>query len=223
MKKVKLKDNEIPYWDPNTKLGNPNKAKRHMKYVPRPDDPSKMEIAFKCQKCKVMKHYGYYSKDKGKDYDLDTRCNKCEYPRKKIQNIERQNKDYLKELTKILSNQYVINNGTKYGRPMTAHDALVIAKKQNWKCVIDKTKTIVLIPPIVNGKREKRKWCVDHDHKKKFVRGIISKSNYNAALGFLKDDPKLMRTSADYIEQSKKDPLIIVETETKSKLKGFIL
>lgn len=47
--------------------------------------------------------------------------------------------------------------------------------------------------------RHKKGWHVDHDHTTKKVRGILC-HHCNISLGHLREDPKLIRALADYIE-----------------------
>lgn len=43
--------------------------------------------------------------------------------------------------------------------------------------------------------------AVDHDHATGRVRGLLCR-NCNSAIGFLRDDPRLMHSAAAYIERS---------------------
>lgn len=47
-----------------------------------------------------------------------------------------------------------------------------------------------------------RKPCVDHCHKTDIVRGVLC-GGCNTSLGQLKEDPKIIRALADYIERTK--------------------
>lgn len=53
-----------------------------------------------------------------------------------------------------------------------------------------------------NGRGHHEKLCVDHDHETGKVRKLLC-HNCNRALGLLRDDPALLRKSAEYIEQHK--------------------
>jgi hypothetical protein len=48
--------------------------------------------------------------------------------------------------------------------------------------------------------RRRSNWIVDHSHTTKSIRGVICHL-CNAALGFAKDDPNLLRAMADYLER----------------------
>lgn len=55
------------------------------------------------------------------------------------------------------------------------------------------------------GKSPKnKKLHVDHDHTTGHIRGLLC-SNCNRGLGLYKDDPKILRTAAEYIESAPKD------------------
>lgn len=42
------------------------------------------------------------------------------------------------------------------------------------------------------------KWCVDHDHKTKRVRGLLC-HNCNVALGHFRDNPQIIKQSLEYL------------------------
>jgi hypothetical protein len=47
----------------------------------------------------------------------------------------------------------------------------------------------------------KGKLCLDHDHATGDIRGFLC-HQCNAALGYMKDSPQLLRKAADYLEES---------------------
>ena len=87
------------------------------------------------------------------------------------------------------------NNRLKryYGISMNEYDDLLTA--QNSKCAIcDKTHC--------DTSNKHKHLVVDHRHKTKQIRGLLC-SHCNTVLGFMSDDPVLLRKAADYLEVTK--------------------
>jgi hypothetical protein len=74
----------------------------------------------------------------------------------------------------------------RYGLTPVEYDALLSA--QNGVC------------GICGGPQTGKNWHVDHDHETGKVRGILC-NGCNCALGNMRDDPKLLRAAADYLEK----------------------
>jgi hypothetical protein len=51
---------------------------------------------------------------------------------------------------------------------------------------------------------------IDHDHKSGKVRGLLC-SCCNTGIGFLKDDPRIMRKAADYVERHASSMCVVKE------------
>lgn len=73
----------------------------------------------------------------------------------------------------------------KFGLTVEAYNLLL--EKQNGACAVCFTKPVT------------QALSVDHDHRTGKVRGLLCQS-CNVGIGFLKDDARLMRNAADYIE-----------------------
>lgn len=75
----------------------------------------------------------------------------------------------------------------KYG--LTAAEYTAMFNKQLRRCAICRD-------PQEDGGR----WCIDHCHENKFVRGILCHA-CNVSLGLIKENPETARRMADYIEE----------------------
>lgn len=75
----------------------------------------------------------------------------------------------------------------KYGVTQEQFDALFLA--QGKRCAICRS----------DDPNRKTHWLLDHDHATKKIRGVLC-HNCNVMLGFAKDDPKMLRTAANYLE-----------------------
>lgn len=80
----------------------------------------------------------------------------------------------------------------EYG--LTLEDFREMLKKQEGKCYLCGASD-----PKGRGKN----FHVDHDHKTNRVRALLC-STCNMGLGFLRDDPELMRKAAEYVESFRK-------------------
>jgi hypothetical protein len=75
---------------------------------------------------------------------------------------------------------------TRYG--LTKEKFNQLLAKQNGVCAICE-----------QPEKHKKRLSVDHCHETKRVRGLLC-SNCNVGLGFFRDNPKVLRASADYLE-----------------------
>ena len=80
----------------------------------------------------------------------------------------------------------------KYGSSQEHYEALLL--EQRGRCGICGTDS-----PGNAGRR----WCLDHDHRTDAIRGLLC-HGCNVGIGFLRDDPEVLRAAAFYIEQSRK-------------------
>jgi hypothetical protein len=76
----------------------------------------------------------------------------------------------------------------KYGITPELKELFIIS--QNFECAICKVRM-----EDVNGNQ----WATDHSHSGGYVRGMLCKP-CNSAIGLLKDDPKILRAAAEYLE-----------------------
>lgn len=133
-----------------------------------------------CTYCKLEKPYSEFYK--GRDYDgRQYWCIAC----MKLQRQERIKKQ--KEEDPIAYRRKVFNNELfrLYGITIETYEQLL--KEQDGVCAICKN--------VPNGRL-----CVDHDHEIGWIRGLLC-HNCNIVLGLMKDDPKLLRRAAEYLEE----------------------
>ena len=85
-----------------------------------------------------------------------------------------------------------MNNGLrKYG--MTIDDYEWMLALQDGKCAI------CSVEPDPNGIKAASRLHVDHDHDGNFVRKLLC-NRCNMGIGYMRDDPIILRAAADYIE-----------------------
>lgn len=75
--------------------------------------------------------------------------------------------------------------------------------EQELRDMMDKQKGLCLIcnDSLTDPKRHRlNQFNIDHNHKTGEVRGLLC-SKCNTGLGYLKDNPKILREAADYLEQ----------------------
>jgi hypothetical protein len=132
-----------------------------------------------------------------------------EYHKKHKKRIRQRQKEYYKEhpeIRKKISEKWRANNKDKiirqqrrsklrrcYGMTQEEYDKLLFL--QGNKCAIC-------------GKKHRDKSIksgnlhIDHCHKRGIIRGLLC-NHCNSAIGFLNDDPVLLRKAADYLEATK--------------------
>ncbi|MBV9125670.1 MAG: endonuclease VII domain-containing protein [Planctomycetes bacterium] len=79
---------------------------------------------------------------------------------------------------------------TKYGLSLERYDEILA--EQGGVCLICRKAPV--------GKRRNERLSVDHNHETGKVRGILC-HQCNAGLGWFRDDPKLLRSAAEYLEK----------------------
>jgi hypothetical protein len=83
------------------------------------------------------------------------------------------------------------NLKTTYG--ISLESAKWIANEQNWQCPICEV--------TLNPDDAKKLFNVDHHHGTGQIRGILC-NKCNAGLGYFRDNPRLLRRAAAYLEES---------------------
>lgn len=92
----------------------------------------------------------------------------------------------------------------KYG--VGLEDVLRLANQQDWACAIcgRKFEDVPYRSASVRRKRARHFFHVDHDHVTEMVRGLLC-YNCNSLLGQARDDPKVLKSAADYLEHAAKN------------------
>lgn len=90
------------------------------------------------------------------------------------------------------SQQSAYTRAQRYG--LTVDDVLDMEKRQENVCALCGEPETVLGP---NGKV--KSLSIDHCHETGVVRGLLC-NNCNRGIGFMRDNPDLLRRAADYIE-----------------------
>lgn len=81
----------------------------------------------------------------------------------------------------------------EYGMTVAQYDAMLL--RQNGCCAICGTDA-----PGSKRARSDRSFCIDHDHKTGFVRGLLC-AHCNRGIGLLKDDPAIVEAAVQYLRQ----------------------
>ena len=84
----------------------------------------------------------------------------------------------------------------RYGVSAETYEAML--QEQGFRCAICRTKE----PGTRKGVAEDAdwQWCVDHEHTSGRVRALLCMA-CNVGLGKFKDDPKIVRAAAQYLDQ----------------------
>lgn len=135
----------------------------------------------RCSRCKEVKPIGEFTKDKSCKDGKRVYCRLCwnEYKREWIKEHPKQHRETRRK-RQLMS---------KYGITPTDYNDLL--QSQNNVCA-------VCGQPCPTGNH----LAVDHDHKTGKMRGLLC-VNCNMALGYVQDDPDLLRKLADYLENHK--------------------
>src|SRR5579859_1107939 len=128
----------------------------------------------KCTKCGVMKYPHQFSKDKHTSSGRHSSCSSC--------NASRCTRYRKSRLTKWRRGHLLRTFG------LTTEKYVLMLRKQNGVCAI--------CHHAPNGKP----LAVDHDHTNNKTRGLLCES-CNQALGYLQDDPELVRRALVYLEK----------------------
>jgi len=125
---------------------------------------------------------------------------KREYDKRyKAKNPEKYKKYQEKyRVTKAYKESYFAWNLSTYWPGLSSQEAKIryfkILEEQNGNCAICKN------PETRKHRGKPRNLCVDHCHKTGIVRGLLC-SRCNVTIGRLEDDPKLLRSAAEYLEK----------------------
>ena len=133
----------------------------------------------KCYRCKKVKQLSEFTKDVGQRDGHNGCCKSCASEKYKI--CTAKNGSYIKIRSR---DQNYLN---KYGLEKGGYDKLL--KKQSSRC------GICGFPPIL------KTLVVDHCHETGKVRGLLC-DNCNKGIGFLRDDPDMLRSAIAWIENN---------------------
>ena len=155
-----------------------------------------------CIKCKNMKSFKKFHKDKTKYDGFKPYCKKCRvedgkiyYQNNKSNKTTKYNKtEEYKMKKRIYDNEYKLQKKNlllknKYGINLSEFSIMLI--KQNTKCKICE-----------NIFENKRDICVDHCHTSNKVRGLLCRK-CNCALGLFNDNIMILRKAIEYIGEIK--------------------
>lgn len=143
-----------------------------------------------CLGCKKFKSLDqFFPLKTGKD-GLHPRCKACHRleGRDRYKNGGKDKRDLVK-----LKDQTLMR---KYGLTVQEFNAMLLG--QNGVCAICKKPNL----SIDHRSKKPRDLSVDHDHKTGKVRKLLC-MNCNRGIGYLKDDPELLKRAAEYVEGHK--------------------
>ena len=142
----------------------------------------------KCRKTKALSEFGKNALRKDGHTRLCKLCNNAYQRDLYARNRER----YLAKRRRYRERHSSEALLWRYGITLDTYHATLEA--QDNRCAIcGKT-------PEENGKRI----CVDHDHETNEIRGLLC-NRCNRVLGFVQDNPSLLRNAASYLEQHSKE------------------
>lgn len=128
-----------------------------------------------CTTCKTSKPLEDFYRDKNNPDGREYSCKICRQKAQKQSRSKYPRKDQREQNLKY-----------SYNISIKEYDALL--KSQNGVCVI-----------CGNINRNNRPLFVDHDHLTGEIRGLLC-SHCNSSLGYMRDNPVLLRRAADYLE-----------------------
>ena len=137
-----------------------------------------------CNKCKIKKEIGFWSKNKSTRDGLATQCKDCM--------AETARKHYAKNKNRVLAKAKTYNKEIgkynsirkKYG--IFKKDYLIMVKEANGKCAI------------CENPFKKREPYLDHCHKTKVIRGLLC-NDCNVGLARFRDNPLLLDRAKEYL------------------------
>lgn len=151
-----------------------------------------------CTRCKKPKDESEFYKNRSKKDGLDSACKACHVNNNRTDEVRKRQRNYMrvyylrpeagkkrKEYTENPVNKErrrILNLLREYG--LSGEEFKKMLRNQEDKCAICKEH---LIKP-----------CVDHCHSTGKVRGILC-NTCNLAIGYLKDDPDLLKRAIEYL------------------------
>lgn len=148
-----------------------------------------------CNVCKEFKPLSDFHKNKSRPDGLRYSCKNCTNKRNRKWLDKKRKSMSCDEYSKMRKSNWCKSN---YG--ITLEEFNELLDFQGGVCAI------CLQPETRKEKGKIKSLCIDHNHKlpkghPEYVRGLLC-FNCNTAIGSLKDNPELMRRSADYVEAS---------------------
>jgi len=147
-----------------------------------------------CSICKGAKPINEFVQDKRKGRGVGSHCKKCHNMRSSV--WYKNNKEQAMASTKGWKKSHPINTKLSqlkqnlkrmYGLTIEEYDAILMS--QGGLCLICHTDT-----PGGRGR-----FHVDHDHDTGKIRGLLC-HGCNIAIGHMREDPRILRSAADYLE-----------------------
>lgn len=176
----------------------------------------------KCSKCKKLKYFNEYTKDRSRKNNIYHRCKKCQkllrFKQKEYHKIRGQkyyknnkNKINLKNKKRYIKNKFLHNNQTKKWREINPERFRELSLKNKYGINLNEFKEmlfkqnnlckICLKPEIVKYKDGKIKnLSVDHCHKTGEVRGLLC-NKCNNGLGSFEDNYNLLYKAIKYLKK----------------------
>lgn len=155
-----------------------NEYKKRYAVEPRPSSSGPKQ----CTKCGSSEN-GFH-RDKNRKDGLTPWCKKCTIANTK--RYQSEGRKPVRDQRKVTFNAYARLCKKRYGITIQEVEALLAA--QGGGCAI------------CGSVPEGRRMSVDHDHQTGAIRGILC-TTCNSGIGYLKDDPELIRKAANYVER----------------------
>lgn len=150
-----------------------------------------------CTKCGEEKPLDLFYKNKSKVNDIEKWCKVCCNTNvREWRKLNRERKNELERIRRKNNPDATKNSRFKYLYGISINDYEMLFDKQNGRCAICNE----IETSLSNG--QIRALAVDHDHITGQVRGLLC-DRCNRGIGYLRDDPDILRAAIYYLEHIK--------------------